>query len=113
MEPVTDDPAWSYDLAPVNYNGTKIRMLVEGQEFAADEFAAVEINGNAVNDAVYTRNSRIEKELGVKFEFTVASSSSVYDVGDKIKALCASGDDVYDLVTFPGYTHTSYALART
>ena len=109
--PVTDDPAWSYDLAPVNYNGTKIRMLVEGQEFAADEFAAAEINGNAVNDAVYTRNSRIENELGVKFEVTVASSSSVYDVGDRIKALCSSGDDVFDLITMPGYTHTSYALA--
>ena len=107
---VTVDTDWSYDLPVLNYDGETIKFLVEGQSFAADEFAAEDINGQLVNDAVYNRNLAVESELGVNFEFKVASSTDVYAVGNTIRTSVKGGSYLYDIVTMPGYTHTSYAL---
>lgn len=107
---VAVDTDWSYDLPVLNFDGETIRFLVEGQSFAADEFAAEDINGQLVNDAVYNRNVAIESELGVNFEFKVASSTDVYAVGNTIRTSVKGGSYYYDIVTMPGYTHTSYAL---
>lgn len=94
----------------LNYNGAEISLLVEGQSFAADEFSTSGIKGEVVNDAVYERNMAVENLLGVKLKITVASSSDVYDVGNKIRNCVSSGDTSFDIATMPGYTHTTYIL---
>ncbi len=106
-EPV--DPAYVSDVADMDLGGRTVSFLVEGTNFSADEFKADEIDGNIVHDAVYSRNSLVGKSLGVNFDVTVESNSSVYNVGDKIRNLVKSGDHRYDIITMPGYTHTSYA----
>lgn len=73
----------------VNTNdATNANALIEGSG---------EMNGDTVNDAVYTRNQTVEEMLGVKFVFT----ESDYDYGAvkaAISALVLSADDVYDLI---------------
>ncbi|NLW74268.1 MAG: hypothetical protein GX057_05165 [Clostridiales bacterium] len=93
------------------YGGQTISFLVEGQSFAADEFYAPNQNGEIVNDAVYERNMAVEDRLGVKLDFTVASASDVYDVGNRIEICVNSGDTSFNITTMPGYTHTRYVLA--
>lgn len=95
----------------LNCGGRTISFLVEGQSFAADEFNAPSLNGEIVNDAVFERNMAVEDKLGVKLNFTVASSSDVYDVGNRIEVCVKSGDTSFNITTMPGYTHTKYVLA--
>jgi len=108
--PVTGDPNFTSDVPEMNLGGRAVSMLVAGQSFAKDEFFSREVTGDLVNDAVYRRNTLVEQSLGVKLDITVESDSSVYNVGNKIRELVKAGDHVYDIVTLPGYTHTSYAL---
>lgn len=112
-EPVeTEDMNYVAELPEnLKYGGRTISFLVEGQSFAADEFDAPNLNGEIVNDAVYERNMAVEDRLGVKLNFTVASASDVYDVGNKIETCVNSGDTSFNITTMPGYTHTRYDLA--
>ena len=112
-EPVeTQDMNYIVELPEnLNFGGRTISFLVEGQSFAADEFNAPNLNGEIVNDAVYERNMAVEDRLGVEMKFTVASSSDVYDVGNKIEVCVNSGDKSFNITTMPGYTHTRYVLA--
>lgn len=73
----------------INTNdATNANALIEGTG---------EINGESVNDAVYTRNQVVEEMLGVKFVFT----QSDYDYGAvaaNIRKLVLSADDAYELI---------------
>ena len=104
------DTDWSIDLGKMNFGGEKVNMLVIGMEPSDDEFTAAEINGGLVNDAVYTRNSLVEEDLGVEFVFTLSSKSDVNDVGNRVRNDVKTGLYEFDIVTIPGYTHTAYAL---
>ncbi len=107
----TDAPNYISDIPEdLNFNNRTIRMLVTGQPFSDDEFATAGINGETVNDAVYSRNMAIEDRIGVKLDIRIAAADSVYNVGNAIRNAVASGDKSYDIATMPGYTHTSYVL---
>ena len=73
----------------ININdATNANILIEGTG---------EINGDVVNDAVYTRNQTAEDLLGVKLIFT----ESDYDYGAvtaNIRKLILSADDAYELI---------------
>lgn len=94
----------------VDFGMREISILATGQPFSADEFAADGITGATVNDAVYARNLAVEDALNIRIKVTVASPSSVYNVGNEIRTAVATGDKSYDLATMPGYTHTAYVL---
>lgn len=107
----TADPGFIADIPEgTDFGMREISILATGQPFSADEFAADSINGATVNDAVYARNMAVEDALNVRLKVTVASPSSVYNVGNEIRTAVATGDKSYDLATMPGYTHTSYVL---
>ncbi len=111
-EPVqTEDINYILELpGDLNYAGRTIRFLVQGQAFAADEFYTKGTNGEIVNDAVYERNMAVEDLLGVTLEFTLASASDVYAVGNTVRNQVNSGTNEYNISTMPGYTHTTYVL---
>ncbi|MCR4682891.1 MAG: extracellular solute-binding protein [Clostridiales bacterium] len=106
----TENLEFVSDLSGLNYGGEEISFFVEGQAFAKDEFDSFEVSGDLVRDSVYRRNSQVESALNIKMKVEVASDSSVYNVGNRIRSLVKAGDHYYDIVTLPGYTHTSYAL---
>jgi hypothetical protein len=104
------DPGFVSDLSGLNFNNEDIWMYVAGQSYAKDEFDSFEASGDIVLNAVFRRNTMVESAIGVTLRVDVASDSSVFNVGDKIKALVKSGDQVYDIVTMPGYTQAEYVL---
>ena len=107
----TADPGYIADIPDdVDYNQRVVSILATGQPFSADEFLSTGITGSVVNDAVYARNLAVEDALNIKLNVTLASASSVYNVGNAIRTAVATGDKSYDLATMPGYTHTSYVL---
>ena len=55
-----------------------------------------EINGEPLNDAIYTRNEKIEQAFNVKIEAKL-STAIASDVPNMVRA----GDDIYDLVYAP------------
>ena len=52
-----------------------------------------EINGEPLNDAVYTRNEKIEQAFNVNIDVMVSTA-----VGSDVPKMVRAGDDVYDLV---------------
>ena len=107
----TADPGFIADSPEdTDFNQRVVSILATGQAFSADEFNADGITGSVVNDAVYERNLAVEEALNIKLNVTVASASSVYNVGNEIRTAVATGDKSYDLATMPGYTHTAYVL---
>ncbi|MBO4322411.1 MAG: hypothetical protein J5919_05355 [Clostridia bacterium] len=106
----TEEQGFVSDLSGLNYGDREICFYVAGQDFSKDEFDSFEVSGDIVRDSVYRRNTVVEKSLGIKMKVEVAGSDSVYNVGDRVRALVKAGSHRYDLVTMPGYTHTSYAL---
>lgn len=58
---------------------------------------ADEMNGNAVNDAIYERDRKTEEELGIKINYHIAGPK-INDVFPAVQASVMAGDSDYDLI---------------
>lgn len=80
------------DLQDLNFNGYEFKMLTRTIDYANCAMDAEEINGDALNDAVYERNRRIEERFNIKF-----NNITTYDSG-KARNSIKAGDGAYDLI---------------
>ncbi len=62
----TADPKSVPDLGPLDYGGEVINVMSVDRDWYEDEVYAEAPNGEVINDAVFTRNSKVEERLGVK-----------------------------------------------
>ena len=118
-EPETE---WIDPFADTDFGGRAFRVsssIDENDATNADYLirGSGELNGEAVNDAVFNRNQKISELLNIKFEFT-ETSFSVGSAESSVKALVLAGDDAYDVVvndiramanlSRDGYIHNIY-----
>ena len=96
----------------LNFGGATITMLywddVENPEFESDG-----INGDIVNDAIYTRNMTVEERLGVNLEFahTKGNVSNIKEFKATVGNAYTAGENTYDLIA--AYSRTTAACAQS
>lgn len=93
------------NLPDENYDGYEFKVLTRGNtdvHWKSKDIYAEEINGDALNDAVYTRNLWLAEEYGVKV--TDIGATDPYATGSK--SVLAGADD-YDLFTVHVQVHTA------
>lgn len=80
----------------LKFDGEEIVFLTEVNSYNAytsQEIYAEEMNGSLINDAVYTRNLKVEEQFDVKIaEEKLSNATSI------ASSAILAGDDVYDVV---------------
>ena len=110
--PVTDEEtefAVSNIPEDLKFNGETIKFLY-WQDVENPEFFVEDTNGESVNDAIYTRNERVQEQFGVTLEFTGTPGN--YNNQAAFISTCTnstqSGADAHDI--FAGYSMTGATL---
>ena len=93
-----EDTRVTHDLPPKTFDGYTFGMLhwfIEGWQVHGVDLYAEEINSDPINDAVYTRNTRLSETLDISFEY---EEKAYNEVVNTIRQAVRSNDDYYDLV---------------
>ncbi len=91
-------------LADADYEG---RTVTFGVSTASEpDILAEELNGEVTNDAVWSRNNKIEEKFNIEIE-SVVIEQNVYNWYPKLTTIVLAGDDVYDIVG-----HYAYDLSK-
>ena len=98
--PATPDPL-PEDL---RFDGETIRVISQNRDWVSDEVTVDDINGEPVNDAVYSRKLLVENRLGVKITNFKTGGSDAWAVPNMLVNLVLAGTDDYDLVFNSTYT---------
>ena len=83
----------------LSYGGRTFRILTSDTDISSNDLieGSGELNGDNVNDAVYSRNLSVEEQLDVKFAYEHANNAWG-DVYKSVQTLVMSGDSTYDLL---------------
>ncbi|MBR4185320.1 MAG: hypothetical protein IKQ87_06095, partial [Clostridia bacterium] len=101
------DPAVLYDGLPAEgYGGYDFLMLIRQNARWIADMAADEMNGEAINDAIYQRNSMVADRFDVTIRY---EESSNYNYETDAMTSIRAGDDAYDLVIPHGRASFLYA----
>ena len=82
------------NLPEKDYGGNQFNILVQTYNAALDDFVVNEESTYIVDQAVHSRNVRVEERFGVKLEFHQAEYK---ELNEKIALSVQSGDGTYDL----------------
>ncbi|MBE6724209.1 MAG: hypothetical protein E7576_03270 [Ruminococcaceae bacterium] len=105
-EPVDDADDFSAYMPTGDYDGFEFCILKSPDiGWALDEVCAEEVTGEAYNDAIYNRNSRIEEA----FNISVTQFDGSVDAA--IKSAVSAGDDVY-AIAYPSLASASNLAAQ-
>jgi len=109
--PETSNPAFnpSEDLTALDYTGKTIKIATTDEKVW--EFKAEEQTGNVVNDAIYSRNSLVNQDLGVELEIIEfkQSGGNSKELKNAVIAANQSGDsDSIDFISAPSYYTSAY-----
>lgn len=100
----------SDNLPESDFEGYAFRVSAqEGVYYGADMIEQVlveEINGDVVNDAVYSANRTVESRFNTKLEPALYPD----DGGTTVKAAIQAGDDIFDIVTMHDITIGNLSL---
>ncbi len=95
----TEAPKLEPDLPERDFEGYEFRVLTRGVNnvhWKSKDIYTPEQNGEALNDAVFERNSKI----GEKYNFSVAeivSSQGTWDLRTDVRKSVLAGEDMYDM----------------
>lgn len=95
----TEETRLEPKLPDADYEGYSFRVITKGTDnvhWKSKDIYAAEINGEAINDAVYNRNTKI----GDKYNFTIEeiiSSQGTWNLYADVKKSCAAASDDYDM----------------
>ncbi len=84
------------NLPAVTYDGFEFNMLTRGHAIAVNEMGVDELNGEAVNDAIYNRNIKVGERFDVKILREYRDTGD-HGPGD-VQTLVQAGDTHFDLV---------------
>ncbi len=110
-----DENGYLMDELPndLNYNGRKVTILAwDGQSY--EEFKVENLNGDIVNDSLYTRNRRVEERLGVTIDVikTKGGSSDYEAYSSMVSAdVLSSSPDNYQYDLLAAYSRTAAMCA--
>ena len=94
------------NLPSADYEGHDFHMLIRANERWISDMYAEELNGDAINDAIFQRNTAIADHFNVAV--TMQESSHYNSETDAVTSIKA-GEDAYDLVVPHGRAAFSYA----
>jgi len=94
------------NLPAADYGGYDFHMLIRANKRWIDDMYAEEMNGDAINDAIFQRNASIADHFNVAI--TMQESSHYNSETDAVTSIKA-GEDAYDLVVPHGRAAFSYA----
>ena len=78
-------------------NGYTFRILTRDTDHHIKEVYAAEMNGEAVNDAVYTRNLNVEEKYNVKLEAVEVTESPENVMSDEFRRSVMANEDAFDV----------------
>ena len=104
-----EDPRATLDNPEVNYDGYVFRVRSIASETHYTALDPGKLTGEAVNDAIYERNRKIESEYGIEFQCDTSDITDNYVTMEK-QVMAGSGDDGYDLIMLISRNAFSAAL---
>ena len=93
----------------LNFDGTDIRFFSRSHVRFADEITVDDLNGEAVNDAIFGRKTRVEDRLGVRIVNIFDGGANHGSTGE-MRQIIAAGSDEYDIFTASMYTLSPDAI---
>lgn len=112
-EAVTENPydekGYMKDSLPADLKyGNETFTLLYWSDREHEEFVSEGQNGDAVNDAIYTRNVNVEERLGIKFNYEKtagnAQSANIQNFTTVLETGIKSGERPYDMVAAHSFT---------
>lgn len=104
-----EDPRATLDNPEVNYDGYTFRVRSIASETHYTALDPGKLTGEAVNDAIYERNRKIESEYGIEFQCDTSDITANYVTMEK-QVMAGTGDDGYDLIMLISRNAFSAAL---
>lgn len=102
------DPRATLDNPKVNYNGYVFRVCSIASDTHYTALDPGKLTGEAVNDAIFERNRKIESEYGIEFQCDTSDITANYITMEK-QAMAGSNDG-YDLIMLISRNAFSAAL---
>ena len=103
-EATTEDKLYPA-LEAVDFEGYEFKFYItnldlpDWAEWAHRDLVSDEVlSGEPINDAVYSRNKKIEEKYNITIKEIVYSSSTAWGLSDKVATAVRAGDDIYDVV---------------
>ena len=90
-------PKLEYDFPTADYGGHEFGILTRGTEAYLGEMDADEMTGEAVNDAIVTRNLAVEELYNIKIS-SFATATGDWHGPDGVNTLIMAGDTSADMV---------------
>ncbi len=92
----------------LNYNDETVTFLCRDSMFVADEVIVDDLNGSMVNDAIYARNEKVQKMLGVKFECHKIVGTDNYAISNELRNAANNGETYFDIAANSTYSTIMY-----
>ena len=87
----------------LDFKGAEIHFLSRGREWCKDVIDVADMNGEVINDAVYSRNAAVEDRLNVKI-IDHKDDGDDYSIVNLMKVQVPAGASDYDVVCTATYT---------
>lgn len=78
------------------FDGYSFRVLTGPSNFAIMDVDTEEMNGEIINDTIFTRNRTVEERLNIRISSLIMPGYE--DPQNTLKAMVAAGDDIWDVV---------------
>lgn len=96
-ESQTEDTALKADLPDVDLGGYAFRVYTRDTDHHTKEVYAEELTGEVVNDAVYTRNARVEDQYNVVLEAVEVTEDPESTMMNEFSRIVMAGEDAFDV----------------
>lgn len=96
-ETVGEDTAIGLDLPEKDLGGYAFRVYTRDTDHHIKEVYAEELTGEVVNDAVYTRNSRVEEKYNVELEAVEVTENPESTMMNEFSRIVMAGEDAFDV----------------
>ena len=92
----------------LDYKGETVIFLSRDNTFVSDEVIVDDMNGSMVNDAIYTRNEKVQKMLGVEFESIKITGTDNYAISNELRNAAKNGETYFDIAANSTYSTIMY-----
>lgn len=102
-QPETEEtqPEWALEAQDFGGSAVTFFLRITGDDWSADDVVAEEMNGKTINDAVYTRNTKIEDACNVKIVGNEAPLG--HYIHDPVVNSILAADNAFDVIASNRY----------
>ena len=92
----------------LDFKGETVIFLSRDNTFVSDEVIVDDMNGAMVNDAIYTRNEKVQKMLNVEFESVKIKGTDNYAISNELRNAAKNGETYFDIAANSTYSTIMY-----